>query len=114
MPEAEKQASREKSRNWRLDNPERSKASVRNATLKKKYGITLEDYTALLSKQRGQCRICGTLKSEWGQLAVDHNHDTGAVRGLLCFNCNTSIGKMGDDPKLLRRAAEYLEESSKS
>ncbi len=109
-----REARRKRSKKWAEENPERARLGVLNATLKKKYGITLEDYQALFTKQNGCCAICGTTQSAWGKLAVDHNHDSGEVRGLLCFNCNTSIGKLNDDPALLRRAAEYLEESSRS
>lgn len=81
----------------------------RNFWLKKNYGITLGDYEALLAEQGGKCFICGTPESEWGSLAVDHCHKTGRLRKLLCFSCNTSIGKFNDDPALLRKAADYLE-----
>ncbi len=83
--------------------------------LKGKYGIALEEYTRMFVKQGGVCAICrrpelkvhksGTRHS----LNVDHCHITGRVRGLLCSPCNTSLGKMGDDPSRLREAAMYLE-----
>ena len=73
------------------------------------YGMTEEDYLALLAAQDGACAVC---RSEFGDQAphVDHDHETGVVRGLLCFTCNTAIGKMRDDPALLRAAAAYLEQ----
>jgi hypothetical protein len=104
----------EKSRQYRKTNREQTRASQRNAYLKWKYGITTEDYNSLMQSQKGACAICKAPESSWGKFAVDHCHQTGRVRGLLCFNCNTSIGKMNDDPSLLRRAAEYLEASSNS
>lgn len=83
--------------------------SSRNFRLKKEYGITLAEYEAMLTEQGGVCFICGKSESDWGSLAVDHCHKTGKIRKLLCFSCNTSIGKFNDDPALLRKAADYLE-----
>lgn len=102
------------SKAYRENNPEKFKAGQRNAYLKGTYGIDQEQYDQMFEAQQGCCAICGSDETQWGRLAVDHNHETGEVRGLLCFNCNTSIGKMGDSPELLRKAAEYLEESSRS
>lgn len=69
------------------------------------YGLTVEDYNRLLEAQQGGCALCGrtTLK-----LHIDHDHDTGQVRGLLCVNCNTALGKLGDTPAGLLRALSYL------
>ena len=80
----------------------------RRAVLKREYGMTIADYDALLVQQDGRCAICGvqpTLK----RLAVDHDHATGRIRGLLCDNCNQALGKLKDDPELLRTAIRYLE-----
>lgn len=86
-------------------------ASIRNRKkkLKQRYNISLEDYNELYDKQAGCCALCGTHQSELSKsLAVDHCHSTGKVRGLLCFDCNTGIGKLKDDYNLVYRAAEYL------
>lgn len=72
-----------------------------------KYGLTLDDYDRLHSAQEGRCLICDT-ETDYN-LAVDHCHDTGEVRGLLCIPCNVGIGNLGDDPDRLRAAADYLE-----
>lgn len=76
--------------------------------IKSQYGITVDAYQYLLDKQGGKCAIC-----EQGnglrRLCVDHCHETGAVRGLLCTGCNSAIGKLDDNPNLLRKAASYLE-----
>ncbi len=103
---AERQA--QKNKEWRAANPDRSKRGVKCATLRAKYGITLEEYEALLAKQNGLCAICEAPESSWGSMAVDHNHETGEVRGLLCFNCNTALGKFNDDIQLLLKAVAYL------
>ena len=69
----------------------------------RKYGLDLDAYRALI---RGAvCAICGAD----GVLGVDHDHDSGVVRGVLCVNCNFLIGHGKDDPALLRAAADYLE-----
>ena len=79
-----------------------------------KYGITVEEYNAMFIEQDGVCAICKQPPSgntaKHGRMCIDHNHRTGQVRKLLCFNCNTAIGKMNDNPELLRKAAEYLEQ----
>ena len=78
----------------------------RKYALRQKYGLSLEEYDTMMHKQNGACAICGSN----GRLHVDHNHDTGKVRGLLCMDCNTGIGKLQDSADLLKKAAEYLTE----
>jgi hypothetical protein len=73
------------------------------------FGLTPEEYSILLENQGNGCAICGASAGWQGKrLAVDHNHTSGAVRGLLCDRCNTVLGKMEDSPELLRKAATYL------
>lgn len=81
----------------------------RDARLRQ-YGITQDDYEALFAEQAGKCAICGASEAGgWGgMLPVDHDHETGAVRGLLCHNCNGGLGQFGDDPDRLIAAAMYL------
>ena len=84
---------------------------AREERLRSKYGVTLFAYDLMLRLQRGGCKICGATAKESGRvLVVDHNHDTGEVRGLLCAHCNSGIGLLKDSPALLRRAIDYLEE----
>ena len=64
----------------------------RNCYLKKTYGITQIEYTSLLQKQHGVCKICKTKRIFTKRLAIDHNHKTGKIRGILCFWCNTKLG----------------------
>jgi hypothetical protein len=71
-------------------------------------GITEARYQKILSRQEGRCAICGDLANGMS-LCVDHNHNTGEIRGLLCHACNVGIGKFDDDPNFLRRAIKYLE-----
>lgn len=75
---------------------------------KRKYGITLNDYKAMLNKQGGKCAICGNECPSNRKLAVDHSHKTGIVRGLLCIHCNQAIGHFKDDTSLLNKAIDYL------
>lgn len=82
----------------------------------RKYGITLEEFDAMYEKQNGRCLICGEKKVKRGQyhsLFVDHNHETGKVRGLLCQRCNFLIGQARDNVKILRSAIKYLEMTDK-
>jgi hypothetical protein len=95
-------------RDWRKANPLRAK----HHDLKKTLGIGLDEYTHLLEKQGGKCAICGKA-DEWFNLAADHCHNKGYVRGLLCSLCNRGLGLYRDDPSLLRRAAEYIEETER-
>jgi hypothetical protein len=74
--------------------------------LTRRYGITAAEADHLLEKQSGLCAICGAAPARH----VDHDHLTGAVRALLCFNCNGGLGQFKDDPAVLRAAAEYVEE----
>jgi hypothetical protein len=88
--------------------PER-KLADRAGHLKRKFGISLEQYEEMLAAQSGGCAICGVLPPENGSLHVDHDHETGRVRGLLCFSCNGGIGQFQEDPLILRAAVRYLD-----
>lgn len=90
-------------RNERLEDPERFRGYDR----KKLYGLTRETYENMLVQQEGLCYICKLPPGE-RSLNVDHNHNTGEVRKLLCSPCNTAIGLMKDNPELLVKAAAYL------
>jgi hypothetical protein len=71
--------------------------------------LTVADYDALLLKQGGGCYICGATTSFGGvRLAVDHDHETGKVRGILCKACNVALGQFRDNPEFCDKAAEYL------
>ena len=82
---------------------------VRGHALRRMYGITEDDYDEMYRAQRGCCWICGVHQSTLKRrLNVDHDHESGDVRALLCCNCNKGIGLLGDDPKTVQRAADYL------
>lgn len=100
-------------RAYRKATPDLEKAR----SLRADFGISLEDYNEMVTAQGGVCAICknpethkrnGKLKA----LAVDHHHGTGKIRGLLCSDCNTGIGKLKDSPEILIAAAEYIRKHS--
>ena len=83
----------------------------KNRKLLQKFGITLEQYKDMLTEQNGLCKICGNPEIIEGRgLAVDHNHVTGKVRGLLCFKCNVTIGHIEKTGiEVLHKMLAYLE-----
>jgi hypothetical protein len=87
-----RQAERSRARRWRL----------------KEYGLTPDQYNVLSQAQSGLCAICKLPDSSGHSLSVDHTHDTGRVRGLLCKKCNFGLGYFLDDPARLLNAAVYL------
>lgn len=76
--------------------------------LQSTYGITLEDYGRMFVEQGGTCSICRSPQGD-RPLVVDHDHATGAVRALLCSNCNAGIGMLKESPEVLARAIEYVD-----
>ena len=74
----------------------------------KAHNISVEEYDVLYTIQQGRCAICGA----GGALVIDHNHETGKVRGLLCNECNLGLGKFHDRLFLLHKAAEYLDDTN--
>lgn len=85
----------------------RQRKPIYNVTARvKKYGLTVEQYQALLAAHNGKCAACG---DDFGKRNhIDHCHTTGVVRGLLCNNCNLGVGHFRDDPRRLESAARYL------
>lgn len=103
-------------RAWFQANRERAKETRHAHNLMTVYGITPEQYGAMLAEQGGVCAICQQDEpNEHGRtgtrfrLSVDHCHTSGRVRGLLCQKCNRAIGLLGDNIDLLRKAIDYLE-----
>ena len=83
----------------------------RNRNLIGRYGITVKEYDRLLEEQDHKCAICDGEMDEGKRFAVDHDHKTGAIRGIVHVRCNTAIALFKDSPEICRRAAEYLEKS---
>jgi len=93
-------------RTWRNKNPEMNKKIQLRSDLKG-FGMTVAQYDALIALQEGLCAICRKIPSG-SRLAVDHDHASGANRGLLCNSCNGGLGLLRDSPALLRAALDYL------
>lgn len=94
-------------REWTKKNESHARRRIREWHLKKLYGITIAQYDAMVDKQGGVCRICESLPGK-RRLGVDHCHDTGRIRGLLCFKCNAAIGFLNDNPTAVIRLLAYL------
>lgn len=89
------------------------KERARERNLLRRYGITLEQYNELLEKQEENCAMCGRHQSEFKtRLAVDHNHHTGEIRGLLCNYCNHRVVGKHRDPDLVLRLYNYLKSTT--
>ena len=93
--------------------------TAKAAQLQRIYGLSIEQYEAMVQQQGGVCAICLQPPKEqkatrgyrtYAVLCVDHDHATGRIRSLLCHKCNRVLGLLGDDTALLRAAAEYLDE----
>jgi len=95
-------------REWsRTESGQASRRRSYHKTNAKRYGLTAEEYDEILMAQDGRCAVC---RSEPGhrRLAIDHDHITGLVRGLLCHLCNSMLGHGRDNPVLLQAGIEYL------
>lgn len=93
---------------WNTANPEKHTEHKRRSHLKR-YGITPEQYDEMLAEQGGCCAACGTTEPGGkGDFHVDHCHDSGEVRGLLCNNCNRGLGLLGDDLDGVMNIVYYL------
>ncbi|MBA2724748.1 MAG: endonuclease VII domain-containing protein [Actinobacteria bacterium] len=86
-------------------------AQLYRRSLLARYGLTEEMYAALLAVQDNVCAICKQQCPSGRALAIDHDHETKVVRGLLCCNCNHGLGQFKDEPALLQTAIDYLEAS---
>jgi hypothetical protein len=98
----------EAQKRYRENNLEKTKKIAREGHIRRKFGLTVEEYNAISFSQNEVCAICQQKCDTGYNLAVDHNHKTGKIRGLLCKNCNTSIGLLKEDIKVLENAIIYL------
>lgn len=103
---------RERKNKQRRDRYADDPTSFKDATIRSRYGISLDDYERMFAEQGGTCAICHKPQSGGkrtnSRLHVDHDHETGAVRGLLCTHCNLGIGYFADRAELLTAAIGYL------
>jgi len=100
---------------WAREDRKRNPRKYKDKMLRKSYGISIEEFEAMQKAQDNKCAICNKTEKaknpktgEVRELAVDHCHNTGRVRSLLCTNCNRGLGGFMDDVELLRKAVEYL------
>jgi hypothetical protein len=118
--EANRQRAIDAAREWQRRNPERyretqerynarRKSEYRADHLRRNFGFTLEEYDAILAAQDGRCGICGDEPAPGQFLHVDHDHESGDVRGLLCVRCNNGCGQFRENPQLLMKALDYVE-----
>jgi len=114
-------------RRWKANNKEKvresarvrratsakARASIRAAQVRRDFGLSRDSYERMLQEQQGRCKICGGANKNGWALHVDHCHETGVVRALLCFQCNTAVGwaeqRGGEDA--VQALAEYIREA---
>jgi hypothetical protein len=108
---------------WRIDNREKFNTYMRRNAKKRRYGLTLEEYDARFVAVGFKCEVClkpgrpdryQDLAEGEVQLHLDHDHETGELRGILCTNCNNGLGRFEDDLERLRRLVVYLERYRKA
>lgn len=110
MPYKDETKRKEVKDKYRLENAETVNRNRRKSRVFRTYGLSEEGFEALWDRQGGRCVICGcvlVLGTPNG-CHIDHNHETGTVRGLLCGNCNKGLGMFKDNPGTLRKAADYV------
>jgi hypothetical protein len=90
--------------NWHAKTPIEKQAS----RVRTMYGMDPQDYIAMHEQQAGKCAVCQNEPTTQRGLHLDHCHETGAIRGLLCHNCNVALGCFNDSPALMMRAIKYL------
>lgn len=91
---------------WRENNPGKTK----ELQIRRKYGLSMQEYSNLIEKQQFQCAACGIgLKDLPGsEIQIDHCHNTGNIRGILCGRCNRALGLLNDDPIKTQKLADYI------
>jgi len=104
-------------RAYQLSYREKNREILGDKERQRRFGITRQEYAEMFHRQNGVCAICSqpetaTRLGKVKALSVDHNHKTGSVRGLLCSDCNTGIGKLKEDRNIFLSAIQYLDEHS--
>jgi hypothetical protein len=104
---------------WQTNNPEKYSFQLWRSSLKRKYNVTVDEYNEMLEAQNSVCAICfqpetSTYKGKVFRLAVDHCHSTEKIRGLLCRDCNQTLGKFNDDIQRFQNAVEYLQKNKEA
>lgn len=94
-------------KNWRDAHPEKASKHWKKHSVKRRFGISVDEYDGLLHAQNGSCYICGQVKPK---MDLDHNHVTGAIRKFLCSPCNLLVGNVESNRDKLHAVLAYLEE----
>lgn len=103
----------QKTRDWRREHP----GCRSTEHLSGRYALSRDEYNGMVTNQHGRCAICQRVPAGVGKMAVlrvDHDHDTGVVRALLCHTCNAGLGMFGDEAGLIERAAMYLRQHART
>lgn len=95
-------------RSWQSRNREKCLETTRRCRIKRQYGLTHDQLEQMRANQQNRCVICGDEFSDTNRACVDHDHETGAIRDLLCSKCNQGIGCLKESTAVLHSAIEYL------
>lgn len=98
----------EAQKRYRENNLQKTKQMSRKNHIKRKFGLSIEEYESILNSQNKVCAVCQEKCHTGYNLAVDHNHKTGKIRGLLCKNCNTAIGLLKENIQVIENVIIYL------
>jgi len=103
-----------KTKEWRDANPDRVATSLRKSQLLKRYNLTPDMFNEMLGISDGRCYICGDVLARLTKEfpCIDHCHQTGVIRGILCSRCNRMLGLARDNPEILQNAVKYLNSES--
>lgn len=113
MPYKDLNKNKQYQKEYSEKNKERKKPAFFRSMLKLKYGITVQQYNTMLENQNSCCALCEKHTSVLERrLAVDHCHETGRIRGLLCMPCNTSLGQLGDNEESMYKIIDYLTQNT--
>ena len=93
---------------WNIKNKEKRRVIVQEMNYKRRYNLSIEQKQQLIDSQNSKCAICENHLENSNGACVDHNHETGAVRGILCRKCNLGIGHLNDSIDILKSAVKYL------
>lgn len=101
---------RKRTRDWRQNHLHEIRSQDKNRRLLKRYGLTIEERDQMIEDQGGKCALCKRDFHDKNKPNVDHDHETGRVRGILCFSCNQALGKLGDTYAKMLSVLEYLKD----
>lgn len=112
-PDRDRTKDNKSNRKWYASNRDKAAILARKNHILTTYGLTIEQFDAMLADQGRACAICRSTEHNGRNWHVDHDHTTGVVRGLLCRRCNLAIGFSADNPDILIAAAEYLRKNGR-